>query len=163
TLVLTADELNTLIQQSPEVKGKFHVSMVGDKFKAEMSLPLGELPGFKGRYLNGEADVVATAVDGRPAVHLRNVRVKGLPLPDSSRQVIKQNNLLGEEPPEKADAAPQSPIVYPLEAISIKDGKLTILVEKDPVKPKPASSEEDEPAKDDTAPPADAEKTSPRE
>src|SRR5262249_2041600 len=61
-LVLSADEVNALIANDPElksVKGKFYVLLNGDALKAKVSLPMEDLglPRFHGGYLNGTASL----------------------------------------------------------------------------------------------------------
>src|SRR6185437_6005621 len=46
-LVLTADEINALIEQNKDVKGKVYVMLDGDEVTGKVSLPLGET-GFPG-------------------------------------------------------------------------------------------------------------------
>src|SRR6516164_5195702 len=61
-LILSADEVNALIANDPELKalkGKFYVLLNGDALKAKVSLPMEDLglPHFRGRYLNGTASL----------------------------------------------------------------------------------------------------------
>ncbi len=62
-LVLSSDDLNALIEDKPEMKGKIYVTVEGDEVKGRVSIPLGELglPMVKGRYLNGKADLKGIA------------------------------------------------------------------------------------------------------
>ena len=95
TLVLTAEELNVLLQRNTELKDRFYVSLEGDEIKARISLPLSEL-GWKplqGRFVNGEARIVVVLVDGEPHFYLRDVRVKGQPLPEELRQGIEKQDI----------------------------------------------------------------------
>ena len=53
-LVLTSDDLNALIEENAELKGKVYVKIEGDEVKGQVSIPLerlADLPMFKGRYL----------------------------------------------------------------------------------------------------------------
>ena len=68
-LVLTSDDLNALIEENPELKGRIYVKVEGDEVKGRVSFPLDKLNchcrwPFKGRYLNGEADLKASLFDG---------------------------------------------------------------------------------------------------
>jgi hypothetical protein len=51
--VITVDEINALIAKNPELKGRVYVSIVDENLKADVSFPVDELPGGKGRFFNG--------------------------------------------------------------------------------------------------------------
>ena len=57
-LVLTSDDLNSLIEENPDFRGRLFARVEGDKLKARISFPLEKLKigMLRGRYLNGEAD-----------------------------------------------------------------------------------------------------------
>jgi hypothetical protein len=80
-LVLTADDLNVLIDQNPTWKGKVHFSIKGDEISAKVSIPLSDLKipllDVKGRYLNGNATVTAEVDEnGHLDVRLRDIEAK---------------------------------------------------------------------------------------
>src|SRR5258706_8798135 len=56
-LTLTAEDLNALIAQEPQLQGKLFVRIDQDRIKGEISIPLETLGPLKlqGRYLNGSA------------------------------------------------------------------------------------------------------------
>lgn len=122
-LVLTADEINALIEKNPDFKGRLHVEIPGDKIQGQISLPLTEvgLPGLKGRYLNGKAEFGARLTSGLLFVTLDSLEVNGKPLPDML-QSIRGQNLAADfaKDPDNARA------IEKLESIEVKDGKLYI-------------------------------------
>ena len=73
TLVLTADDLNALIQEKPNMKGRAFITIDGDKVKSEISYP-GETPlpinlAMTGpRYFNGTATLRASLKGGKLVV-----------------------------------------------------------------------------------------------
>lgn len=144
TLVLTADELNVLLQKNTELKDRFYVSLDGDEIKARISLPLSEL-GWKplqGRFLNGEARIVVVLVDGEPHFYLRDVRVKGQPLPEELRGAIEKQDIN----PRAQQSQPQLPPARKLEQVEVHDGRLIIVLRKEPnLPPKPAAPAAAEP------------------
>ncbi len=128
TLVLTEDELNVLLEQTPDLKGKFHVTIADDQIQAQVSLPLNDLPGLRGRYFNGEAHVFVWVDGGRPVVQFRNTRINGNRLAKPVRALIERLNLASGE----SDGAPPKPLAHPLEKIEVKDDTLIIVARKEP-------------------------------
>jgi hypothetical protein len=127
-LVLTADEINALIASSPDqksLKGKFYVSLDGDRVKAELSLPLQEV-GWKllrGRYLNGSGTFKVSLHDGLLFVAPQDIVVKGSSVPDMYMQGLRSQNF-AEALTNQPDA---SALLQGLQEIQVKDGKLVIV------------------------------------
>ena len=94
-LLLTADDLNALINGERELKDKLFVRIDDDKIKGEVSMPLQDLGPFKlnGRYLNGTASFKVAMKNGVLDVRLLDVQVKGKPLPAMVLNEFKKNNL----------------------------------------------------------------------
>ena len=98
-LVLTSDDINALIEDSPELKGKIFVKIEGKKLKGQVSIPLDALANvpflgmFKGRYLNGEADLKASLQDGVLIVTLDSIEVNGQSPPEQMMTTLRQQNL----------------------------------------------------------------------
>ena len=131
TLTLTADELNVLFENDPNLKGRFHVSIQEDQVTAEISIPLSELQieMVRGRYLNGNAKVNAQLVDGVLQVHLRDIQVKGKPLPEWLNTPLEEADLLAGS---NDSNHPQPPLTRKYESLTIKDGKVTVVARKEP-------------------------------
>ena len=127
-LVLSADEINALIQRNPEMKNKVSVGFEGDQVKGKISLPLGELNlpiigrWLKGRYLNGTAGLMPTLQNGVLIVTLQSVEVKGKKLPADILTGLKNHNLAEGFYRDPKMAA----VMSKLASIEIKDGKVTI-------------------------------------
>jgi len=127
-LVLTSDEINALLEDSTlsqQFKGKVHVSLDGDKVKADLSLPL-ESFGFKmykGRYLNGsgtfDVSLHGVVVDVTPDT----INVKGHPLPDAYMQAFRNQNFAASL--NKDSNA--SPVLAGIQEIEVKDSKLIVI------------------------------------
>ncbi len=94
-LVLTSDDINALIEDSPELKGKIFVRIEGRKLKGQVSIPLDALANvpllgmFKGRYLNGEADLKASLQDGVLIVTLDSIEVNGQSPPEQTMAQLR--------------------------------------------------------------------------
>ena len=126
-LVLTAEEINALIGGDPSYKafkGQLLVQIPGDQIKGKLSLPLQDIGPLKlkGRYLNGEASLRASLVNGELDVHLDSVIVKGQPLPAAVMTELKKNNLAAEFQKDPKNTAN----LEKFDNIQIKDGKLIL-------------------------------------
>jgi len=109
-LVLTADDLNALLSQEAQLRGRLFVRIEDDKLKGEISMPLPDLGPLKlkGRYLNGAAVFRVTLATGVLDVRLDDVLVKNRPLPGLILKELKGRNLAEEfqaDPRTAADIA----------------------------------------------------------
>src|SRR5262249_37692777 len=64
-LVLDSDDCNALIQsgETNSLRDRIYVKIEGDEVKGQVSWPLEGIPGMKGRYANGEADLKVSLTD----------------------------------------------------------------------------------------------------
>ncbi len=131
-LVLTSDEVNALISSSDamkDLKGKFYVSLDGDKVKGDVSMPLDEfakspiLRSAKGRYLNGTGTFNVSLHDGVLVVSPDAIAVKGNELPASIMQAIRNQNFASGVTNDANSMA----TLNKLQEIEIKDSKLTVI------------------------------------
>jgi hypothetical protein len=123
-LILTSDDVNALIDEEPNWKGKIYVSIEKDKVKGQVSIPLEflALPMFRGRYLNGEAELKISLKDGLLLMTLESFEVNGQRPPEQFLANFRQQNLL-----EDAYKNPQNAHrIRSLESIEVKDGKIII-------------------------------------
>ncbi len=126
-LALTADDLNALVASSPDLKaakGKVYVSIEANRLRAQVSLPLEDvgLPRFRGRYLNGIANLGISLRDGILDVTAQNIVVHGKPLPAPYMNRIRRENLAAKV----NENSRASVALNQLEDIQVKDGKLVI-------------------------------------
>ncbi len=104
---LNAAEINTLLNNDPDTRGKAHVTIRNDVGHVQVSIPLDGLLknagwaqsilGVEGRYLNGEATVEASP-DGDPAkARISNVKIGGEVVSDNwlDRQVFGMKSARG--------------------------------------------------------------------
>lgn len=134
-LVLTADDLNALIDDNPALKGKAHIDIVGEKVTAKISFPLRDMKlpirELDERYLNGSATLRVSFKDGVLDVRADSIEAKGGPLPPKVMEALKNQNLA-----EKLLDDPKAREAFnKLESITVKDGKIIVT-------PRPASKPE---------------------
>lgn len=132
-LVLSAADINALIQNDPQykdVRDKLFVMLDGDQIKGRISVPLDQIHSqFKGRYLNGTATLKVSLQNGALDVRLQDVDVSGKPLPGPVMSGFKNVNLAQDaQKDQKARANLEK-----FESIEVKDSKLIIRA-KEPVK-----------------------------
>jgi hypothetical protein len=124
-LVLTADELNALIQDNPDLNGKVFVAIDDDKLKGKVSIPLSQLPMLgltQGRFLNGEAELKVSLQEGILLVTLESIEVNGKQLPEQLMTSLRNQNLAKDAYKDQRNADE----IRKFQSIEIKDGKLTI-------------------------------------
>jgi hypothetical protein len=124
-LILTGDDLNALVEETPELKGKVFFSVEGEKIKGKVSIPLSNLMDIgmlRGRYLNGEAEFKASLSNGILVVVLDSIEVNGQHLPEEAMANLRQQNLAKDitKDPDNAE------MIRRFESIEIKDGKIII-------------------------------------
>jgi ribonuclease D len=153
-IILTAEDLNALIDDQPGFQGKSHVEIDGEKIKADISLPLSifKIPELSDRYLNGSATLRVSLQNGILVVVADSVETKGKPLPAAVVQMLQQQNL--------AEGAMKNPkqraALDKLESIQVKDGKVIVIPKK---VSKPGDASKAEP----TGKPKETEPVAPKE
>lgn len=129
-LVLTADEINTLIFADPNFSGKVYVEIEDDKLLARISYPTDGVPGGKGRFLNVDGQLKATMEDGILVVRLVDAKVKGEPLPSQFMDAITADNLAADlyEDPDTVE------VLKRFDTIEVRDGavRLNLKTKADP-------------------------------
>ena len=126
-LVLNEKQVNALIGSDPKLqklRETFYFSIQGDQVKGQVSFPLERLgmPGFKGRYLNGEATFKVTLNDGVLIVTMESLKVGSKELPTEVMDAVRQQNW-AQELYKDAKAAEA---IRKLGSIIVKDGNLII-------------------------------------
>lgn len=126
-LVLTADEINKMISQNDDFKGKVYVTIENGKVSGDISIPTDFLPMAKDRYFNASATLNVSYENGILIVTLADATVKGQPLPPEFIQGFQSQNLANElyKDPENAKFLRQ------FESIEVQDNQI-ILKLRDP-------------------------------
>jgi hypothetical protein len=129
-LVLTSDDLNALIEEDEDLKGKIFVKIVGDEITGQVSIPLDPLAKgpframFQGRYLNGKADLKASLQNGVLMVTLDSIEVNGKKPPEELLAQLRQENLAKDAHRNPKFAGS----IRKLESLEVKDGKIILKV-----------------------------------
>jgi hypothetical protein len=124
-LVLTSDDLNALIEENSDLRGRLFARVEGDKLKAQISFPLEKLLKIgmlKGRYLNGEAELKASLSEGILEVIMETLEVNGKRPPERFLSELRKQNLAKDayENPKNVE------MIRRFESLEIKDGKIIL-------------------------------------
>jgi hypothetical protein len=120
-IVLTADEINALIEDHPDLKGKVSIKLKGDEAIGEVSIPLN-IPGKGKRYLNGTGTITAELSNGNLDVRIHELEVNGKKLPPEVKAQLGGENIAKDftSNPENAK------LIRKFESIKLKDSKVYI-------------------------------------
>ncbi|MBU4198809.1 MAG: hypothetical protein KKG09_04155 [Verrucomicrobia bacterium] len=126
-LVLTANDINALIQYHPKWKamaGVINVTLDNNKIRGEVSIPLEKITQkAKGRYLNGTGVFTIQLMDGRLLIFLDALEVKGKPVPEEFMKPLRSENLAKDaNTDEKSSAA-----IAKFESITVQNGQIRIV------------------------------------
>ncbi len=123
-LVLTASDINAMIADNSNLKGKLFVMIEGDRIKGKLSLPLDNIGPLqlKNRYLNGTASFKAVLTNDVLVVTIDDVQVKGQPLPSIFLAALKGKNLAQDAMRDPQDAEK----LRKFESLQIRDGKVIL-------------------------------------
>lgn len=118
-------QLNQIVSTVPAVRdarGRAHFTIVDDHLKVEAGIPLDQIPGFQGRYLNGEFTLDLRLENGKLSLRVLDAAVRGQPLPPVIMEPLRQRDL--------ADLAMQDPEfrrqITGLKALRVEGGKLVV-------------------------------------
>lgn len=133
-LVLSGDDLNTLIQEWPRLKDRAYLSIEDDRIKAQVSIPLSELKDIsltRGRYLNGEAEVKLELDDGRLKLEVISMRAEGKDLPPMVRDALTHADFVLSDEDDDDDGGTEEERRFKrflgrLESIEVEDGSVVV-------------------------------------
>lgn len=105
TLILTADDINGLIGQDENLKGRVYVKIADGKVSADVSFPADIVPGGQGRYFNGSVSANVSMENGVLIVTVADAEVNGERLPEIFLEPLRQENLAKDvdKNPENAE------------------------------------------------------------
>lgn len=87
-LVLSANDLNTLVANSPEFAGKAYVQIEGNQVQLQTAVPLDTVPGFAGRYLNGTVALDVALENGQLTITPTNFYVQEQHIPQNLKDAV---------------------------------------------------------------------------
>ncbi len=121
-LILTADEINGLIGQDENLKGRVFVKINEGKVSADVSFPADMVPGGKGRYFNGSVSANVSMENGVLIVTIADAEVNGESLPEMVLEPLRQENLAKDayKDPENAK------ILRRFESLTIENDRIIL-------------------------------------
>lgn len=118
-------QINQMVATVPaisEARGRAHFTIVDDHLKVQAGIPLDQIPGFQGRFLNGEFTLDLRLENGVLSLHVLEASVRGQPLPPAIMSHLRSANL--------AEQAMQDPDVRRhmdgIKGLRIEGGKLIV-------------------------------------
>ncbi|MBN2449578.1 MAG: hypothetical protein JXR77_04275 [Lentisphaeria bacterium] len=118
-------QLNQMVASLPAVKearGRAYFTIVGDQLQVRAGIPLDQVPGFQGRYLNGEFTIRLRLEHGLLQIYIQEASVRGSPLPPSLMEHLRNVNI-AEQALQNPDFRKQ---LQGIRALRIQDGKLIV-------------------------------------
>ena len=123
-LILSEHELNALISQNENLKGKVQARIEGDRVRGRISWPLEDIGPIKlnGRYLNGLATFGVGLTNGQLSITVDDVEVNGKPLPPTLMTELKKKNLAQDavKDPQAAEN------ISKFSSIEVRDGRIIL-------------------------------------
>lgn len=122
---LTDLQMNQLVATVPAlagVRGRAHFAIVDGHLRVESGIPLGQVPGFQGRFLNGEFTLDLRLENGQLNLRVLDATVRGQPLPPLLMDRLRQRNL-AEQALQNREFRQQ---IASLKSLRIEDGKLVL-------------------------------------
>jgi hypothetical protein len=116
---LTADDINALIAANRDARGKVFVSINGNQFGLQASVPLGEVLGRPGYYFNGDITVEFKGAESLDNPQLNRIVVNGEQVPSDLLNWKYRSRRLREY---LADYRNE----YDIGTIEVRDGKLVL-------------------------------------
>lgn len=123
-LVLTGDELDYWIRNAagPQLHDHLHVIITNDQVRAQLSMPLDDMgPAWRGRFLNGDADVGLGVKNGMVSFDVRSLNVAGQKVPQQALSQWSQNMHWNLQPND-----PNAALLTGFKDIEVKDGKVIL-------------------------------------
>lgn len=126
-LVLTADEINALIAEQKELRGRAHVRIEEGTIRGEVSIPTDMLPRGEGRYFNASAIFDVSMEDGILIVRITDATVKGEPVPGPILEAFRQQNLARDLYQDPKNAR----LLRKFESVSVEDDQIVMKLRQD--------------------------------
>ncbi len=95
-LVLTADQINALIQSDETLANRAYIEIKDDRILAKVTIPTDQVPGGAGRHFNADAEVDVSLENGVLVIQIVDAKVKGEPLPEEFADELAKQNLAKE-------------------------------------------------------------------
>ena len=116
---LSADDINTLIAASEDVRGKVFVSIDRNQLRLQMSVPIGKFFGKPGYYFNGDVIIELGGTQSLDGPRFRRVMINGQQVPTDFLNWKYRFRQLREYLAEQGNA-------YEIGTIEIRDSKVVV-------------------------------------
>jgi hypothetical protein len=116
---LNADDINTLIATSEEVRGKVFVSIDGNQLRLQTSLPVGKFLGRPGHYFNGDVLIELEGAQSTDSPRFARLTINGEQVPTDFLDWKYRSRQLREYLNDQRSA-------YDIGTIEIRDSKVIL-------------------------------------
>jgi hypothetical protein len=116
---LSADDINTLIATSEDARGKVFVSIDGNQFRLQVSVPIGAFLGRPGYYFNGDVIIEPEGVQSSDGPRFSRITINGEQVPTDFLKWKYRYRQLREYLADQGNA-------YDIGTIEIRDGKVIL-------------------------------------
>ena len=149
-LVLTADQINALLQSNEAFANRAFIEIEDATILAQVSIPTDQIPGGGGRHFNADAEIEVSLEDGVLLIQIVDAKVKGEELPQEFMTELSKQNL-AKELYENPDTAK---VIHRFESIEVVDGTVRMRLKRQKTNESsaPQSSEEADAIKADEVP-----------
>ena len=121
-LVLSEKDINALIEQDEELRGRVYIRIKDGKIGGDVSIPADIAPGGSGRFFNASALFDVSVKNGFLWVSLSDASVNGEPIPAIFLNTIAEENLLKDLYEDKDSAK----ILQKIESVRIEEDKIIL-------------------------------------
>lgn len=126
-LILTADDINAMISNNEDLKGKVFVKIEDSQIKGDVSIPMDNVPLAGGRFLNASAAFDVSMENGILIVTLADAEVKGEQVPAQVLDAMRNENL-AKNLYKDAETAK---VFRRIENVVVEDGKVVLKVRQE--------------------------------
>lgn len=126
-LVLSADEINAIIEKNDTLRGKVYIRIEDEKVSGDVSIPVSGIPGGDGRFLNASVTFDVSLDNGVLIVTLVDAEVEGTQVPQPFLEAMGNENLAKDfyKDPENAK------LISRFESIRIEDDSIILELRKE--------------------------------
>ncbi len=147
-MVLTAEEINALINKQADLRGKVFVKISEGQVSGDVSIPFDAIPGGKGRYFNGSASFDVSMENGVLIVILSSAEVNGELVPQKIIDILATENLAKDLYKDRKNAE----IMRRIDRLTVEDDKIILKlrqVESTTEKSDAESTDQDQPTSEE--------------
>jgi hypothetical protein len=116
---LSADDINALMQESDETRGKIFVSIEGNEFHLQTSMPIGQFLGRPGYYFNGDVTIEMNGAQSLDNPQFSRITINGEQVPTDFLNWKYRSRHLREYLADQRNA-------LEIGTIQIRDGKVIL-------------------------------------